>query len=637
MTNEEIETAKDRLYTQANYRLVNALSEYEARFKDIIEQLDEIVFTTDKSGTLTFLNSAWETHTGFTIQESLGQPIFNYIFSEDLEYFVDSFNKKSSNTIEIRFIHQQGELLWFDTSIKQHITSTPEDFQYIVGRFVNINKRVKTANELKENKERFELAATACNDGIWDMNIETNEVYLSPRWKEMLGYKDYELNNVFSTWQDHLHPEDADKSIDIFNQAIQGNNQFYESVHRLKNKSNNWLWILSRGIITRNEQGKPLRIAGSHTDITRLKQIEEQLVEREHQLNTIFNISPDGIVTISDTGRVSACNQKFLEITGFSFQELLSIPEIAFNKKLDALSCPEFSTISLNEQDNFSTTIKIQAQNNSLNNPSSSKFKIFKLTICKLRNDLLSKVIYFQDITIEHEINRMKSDFLSTAAHEFRSPMSSVYGFTELLLTRDFDKTTSRQILQNIYQQSASLIKMLNDLLDLAKIEALKEKQLEFKKHSLKTVIKQVLTEFMVRDNEHQISTYFIDGDDFIYLDINYAKRALNNILSNAVKYSPKGSKIIISTTLRKNLNEPTEIGICVKDNGVGMTNEQLTKIFDRFWRGENAYNVIGTGLGMSLVKEIMEYLNGTIEIESQVEIGTQISLWFKKNSAYEN
>ncbi|MDK2408614.1 PhnD/SsuA/transferrin family substrate-binding protein [Aphanizomenon sp. PH219] len=132
----------------------------------------------------------------------------------------------------------------------------------------------------------FELAVKGSNDGLWDWNLETNEVFFSTRWKEMLGYAEAEIPNLFQEWKQRLHPDDSDRVLTTFRQYFEGQLFTYEQEYRLQHRNGNYLWVLCRGILLRDVWNKPYRMAGSHTDITRRKQAEEELRESELQLKT---------------------------------------------------------------------------------------------------------------------------------------------------------------------------------------------------------------------------------------------------------------------------------------------------------------------------------------------------------------
>ena len=129
----------------------------------------------------------------------------------------------------------------------------------------------------KEHKERMELAFKGTNEGIWDWNILDNSVYFSPRWKEMLGYRDEELINEVSTWSDRIHPDDLDKTWADIHKNVNGETEYYENIHRLKHKDGHWVWILDRGKTQYDETGKAIRMIGTHIDITEEKEEQDQL------------------------------------------------------------------------------------------------------------------------------------------------------------------------------------------------------------------------------------------------------------------------------------------------------------------------------------------------------------------------
>lgn len=128
----------------------------------------------------------------------------------------------------------------------------------------------------QEDKERMELAFKGTNEGIWDWNILDNSVYFSPRWKEMLGYRDEELINEVSTWSDRIHPDDVERTWADVHKNVNGETEYYENIHRLKHKDGHWVWILDRGKTQYDENCKAIRMIGTHVDITEEKERNRQ-------------------------------------------------------------------------------------------------------------------------------------------------------------------------------------------------------------------------------------------------------------------------------------------------------------------------------------------------------------------------
>lgn len=142
-------------------------------------------------------------------------------------------------------------------------------------RDITEHKRIEAA--LRQSQERFDLAMRGANDGLWDWNLQTNEAYFSPRWKQILGYVNGELNNHFDEWHKRLHPEEFDQVMLGIDAYLDKKVPSYESIHRMQHKDGHYVWVLVRGIATWDEQGQPTRFVGTYVDITAQKQTEEAL------------------------------------------------------------------------------------------------------------------------------------------------------------------------------------------------------------------------------------------------------------------------------------------------------------------------------------------------------------------------
>jgi PAS domain S-box-containing protein len=496
--------------------------------------------------------------------------------------------------------------------------------------------------ELQKSSTHFTKITEQLNDGIWDWDLSDNSVYLSPRWKEMLGYEDSELPNAFSTWSTMVHPDDFAYAIKAVDDFLLSDNTFYESIHRLQHKNGNWIWILDRGVAIRDAENKPVRVFGSHTDITKLRQIEETLMQRERELHNVVSFSPDGIVTFNQENVISSVNPTFLQMTGFTSEELLTLTKLQFDQKIFDISeqSPPYQNHLTHDHSQLIWILKKDLPNllaNSKKQHSKFNFKlrnslyrVLKMTAYEPKDNVSPVILYFRDVTLEIEMNQMKNEFLSVAAHELRMPIASIYGYSELLLMRDFDEATRRDILQAVHGLCHSVVELINQLLDLARIEAQCSNAFEFKNQIITKIVKETLDDFKIYGDFRKIEVhYFIDEFAQIYADSDQFKRALINILSNAMKYSPNGQNVELEIRERISDNDFTQIGVIVKDKGIGISQENLEHIFDKFWRADNVSDIIGTGLGMALVKEIVDLHHGEIDVQSTLGKGTTVSLWF--------
>ncbi|MCF7731056.1 MAG: CHASE domain-containing protein [Akkermansiaceae bacterium] len=139
---------------------------------------------------------------------------------------------------------------------------------------------------LRASEERLGMIIEGSNDGVWDWNVTTGEVYFSPRWKSMLGYDDHEIENNFTAWEALLHPDEKARALRVLNDYFGGKAPVYQLEHRLRHNDGSYRWILARGVVSRDPHGRPLRMAGSHVDLTDLKQAEWELRQANEELHS---------------------------------------------------------------------------------------------------------------------------------------------------------------------------------------------------------------------------------------------------------------------------------------------------------------------------------------------------------------
>ncbi len=176
----------------------------------------------------------------------------------------------------------------------------------------------ETITTLREREERLALVMRGTNDGIWDWNIKTDEIYFSPRWKTMLGYGEEEVSSDFEAWRRLVHPDDLDHSLQALEDHLDEEASLFELEHRLRHKDGSYRWILARGVLVRDANGEPYRMVGSHTDITARKEAQDHLQARLAFENIITNISTTFINMASEEtdGAISSALQTIGEFTG---------------------------------------------------------------------------------------------------------------------------------------------------------------------------------------------------------------------------------------------------------------------------------------------------------------------------------
>jgi signal transduction histidine kinase/CHASE1-domain containing sensor protein len=349
------------------------------------------------------------------------------------------------------------------------------------------------------------------------------------------------------------------------------------------------------------------------------------LEDQNAQLNALFTLSPDGFVAFSSDAKVKFVNPAFLAMTGFNQNDVVgweeAVLDAEFRKRCESKAT--FMGIASCFQD-FGAPLK----------PQTFELKIPRPTVLQMvgihsQSSSVSRILYLRDVSHETEVERMKSEFLSTAAHELRTPMASIYGFAEVLMTQDVDNLSKKEMLGIIYRQSGLMSSILNELLDLARIEARRGKDFTFENVSVQNLVAEVVHEFKL-PRGRSAPTLTASGTPLTVLaDHKKAQQAILNILSNAYKYSPAGGDVHIE--LIESLQNgaiPPRVGIRISDHGIGMTQEQQGRVFERFYRADASGKISGTGLGMSIVHEIVECHGGTVELSSEYGVGTTVTVW---------
>ena len=241
--------------------------------------------------------------------------------------------------------------------------------------------------------------------------------------------------------------------------------------------------------------------------------------------------------------------------------------------------------------------------------------------------------MYFHDITHETEVDHLKSEFLSTAAHELRTPMTSIYGFSELLLTQEFDAAMRRELVETIHRNANLMTSIINELLDLARIEDKRGTDFSMERFDLRTLLHEIIADFRTADGRSPPEESGNGRTYWVHADREKLTRAVNNVLSNAYKYSASGSAVRIELIdAGGSMQEPSRTGIRITDHGIGMTPEQLAHVCERFYRADTSGKVPGTGLGMSITQEIISLLGGTLEVLSTSGEGTVVTLWLPQS-----
>jgi PAS domain S-box-containing protein len=390
----------------------------------------------------------------------------------------------------------------------------------------------------------------------------------------------------------------------------------------LYTKNNKLVMVLLNATTRRDALGNVVGVVGVGQDITELdsyrSEMEVKVTKRTHELNTMLELSPDGLVLVSDDNCIRYLNPAFLDMTGFKPDKLLGKPAKVFIESMNNLFDPE-KMEDLRCIDGEQLVYLLRP--------------VVRILHCSIRTMYgltgakEGQVLYFRDVTHETEVDRMKSEFLSTAAHELRTPLASIYGFSELLMSRNYDKKTSCDIYKTIHRQSLNLKHLLDELLDLSRIEARAGKDFYMEYNTLQEIVEESCIEVGGAFSGRKVNLQRPRTWPLLSFDIEKMRQVFRNLLSNGFKYSAKNEDVILQTSVREN-DGNKQFGVSIIDNGIGMTPEQLERVGERFYRADQSGSIPGSGLGVSLVKEITSIHGGDVEFMSVMGQGTAATVW---------
>jgi PAS domain S-box-containing protein len=352
------------------------------------------------------------------------------------------------------------------------------------------------------------------------------------------------------------------------------------------------------------------------------------LGESEERFRQIFAANPDPVIlaTLED-GAIIDVNRSFETTTGITRFEAIGHNYDDLGLWADDGMRGPFRELIINNDgiDNFETDFRVT--------DGQIRTGLLSARILKINNELYILIV-IRDITAEKtaektmiEMDQMKSEFISTAAHELNTPLSAMLGFTELLLSTkkdgDFGEEQRLDFLNEIYDRGEALSHIIDDLLDISRIESGHTIALNLQETNFSELLIKIVEYHQHIDSGHILRLDLPEESEptLLKIDRHRINQVIENLLSNAVKYSPEGKEIVLQGRIG-----PEGWEVRIIDQGIGMTQEQVDRVFDKFYRADASNTAIGgLGLGMSIVKQIVEVHGGSIRVESAEEKGTTV------------
>lgn len=500
-----------------------------------------------------------------------------------------------------------------------------------------IYKKLKnTNNEIKESNERYDIVSKATSDTIWDWKIQEDTMTWNKGIEGVFGYKQDQVGKSSEWWFENIHPEDSIKmSIKLYS-FIEQKTEKWQDQYRFKCADGSYKYVLDRGFILKDENGKSVRMIGAIQDITKQKEEEQRLKLLEtvitHTKDSIIITEPD--LYDGNIPKIVYVNPAFSVMSGYDSNEIIG-------KSLNIFKGPNSDN---NEYDKLINAIKnkeeCQVETISYTNDKREYWVNFSmLPVYNSDGELSHWVSIQRDITEEkkqevekeqliRELTQNNKDlqqFSYITSHNLRAPLSNLTGLLNLIEDIPIEDPELKEILDG-FNKSTHL---LNDTInDLVKVIIIKDNpSIEKEELMLKDIFEDVFSQldFLIGLHKPIIKIDF-DGVSFLNTNKSYLESILLNLLTNAIKYKSTTRKLKINIT---SIQMDDSVVLIFKDNGIGIDLERnRDKIFGLYQRFHDYPD--SKGLGLYLVKSQVETMGGTIGIESTVNIGTTFTLTFK-------
>jgi PAS domain S-box-containing protein len=612
------------LHIRSRKRYENALQESETRYRAIVEDQAELICRNWPDGTLTFVNEAYCRYFGRERSELVGSNLLPMVVAADQSRVVEQFKSLGLQKPIANYQHQvvaaDGGVRWMQWTNRAIFDHSGQVIEIQgVGRDITQQKCAEMT--LRESEQFLSSILTAAPIGI-GVTKNRELVWVSDNLCKMLGYDPSDL---------------LQRSARILYES----EQEFEQVGRIK-----YLGIATHGIgsiETRwvKKDGKAVDILLSSSlidpldqtvgttfaavDITDKKRADQALQkalaearEARDQIEIMLRSVADGLIFTDRDNRIVLMSDSAEAILGKPRAEMLAKPvTAAFD------SSPLIEQLNrLGRGDDCAETV-IEIELPGQDGVSVRAIQTKSSAVMGTEGATAGVITLLRDVSQERALDRMKSEFISTAAHELRTPLTAVMGFSELLLNQNgYSNEEQGEFLSIIHRKTEVLGKIIDDMLDLARLDSGQLIPVDKTLTDTGKLIRRCIADYRATFRSHRFEGVDIDEPLPLWADGRKICHVLENLLNNAVNFSANGSLVQVTCETLQD-----EVCIAVEDEGIGMTPEQIEKVFDKFYRVDASDTAReGLGLGMAIVKGIIEAHGGRIWIESEVGRGTKVA-----------
>jgi PAS domain S-box-containing protein len=513
------------------------------------------------------------------------------------ELTVDLFRNGVMQTIYVNFVYEA-------------LKDANNNIYGIAAVAVEVTEQINARQRVEEAEERTRLAINAADMGTFDLNIKTSKFITSSRYDEMMGFSETAEHQAYVA---AIHPDDLPIRNEAFKTAIETGKLSY--IARIL-KEEEIIWMQSYGQVYYDAPDKPARSLGAVLDITRQQHILQELKASEEQLRLATSAAELGTFDMNLVKGTMEWDNRCRELFGISHNDAVSYEK----DFLQGLHEDDRERIGKIIDDLFNKSIS--------NGDYDVEYRTIGVDDKKLRWLRAKGKVFFNEkdeavrfigsvfeITDQKQDELRKNDFIAMVSHELKTPLTSLKAYVQLLnaKAKKENDNLGMMALGKTEIQVNKMTAMINGFLDVSRLESGKI-IVDKRMFNLAELARDIIDEIILITPAHTINlmpceplTVFADSDKIGYV--------INNFLSNAAKYSPKSKFIEVRCELKGDTAE-----VSVKDEGMGIKQHHIDKVFDRYFRVENKHTkqISGFGIGLYLCAEIIKRHNGKIWVQSE-------------------
>jgi PAS domain S-box-containing protein len=607
----------------------------EARdfYLNMFRNFPTMIWKTDVEGNNVFLGSSWTEFVEKSKNIGLGLGWINYLHPEDVErcskLHETSVANRQPYDIEYRVLHKSGEYRWIH-AINRPFYDINEEFDGYIGIGLDITDRKKA----EEGLTRYKILSETVRDTIHFIDTEGNIIDVNQAGLKLYGYTYEEFIKL------NVNELRAEGAITAeFLQKCEKEGAYYETVHYRKDKSTFPVEVSAKGAVI----GDKRFIVSIIRDISERKKTEKEIKDSEEKFRTLFNNANDAIFVYEIDNNFK--DEKFVEVNdvacsylGYTRDELLnmSFQDINDEQNKDKLEANMeilqkegrgiFETFH-RTKDNRLIPVEVNIHTFTRNGKRIAQSIVRDITQRKIVESSLKAAKEAAEIA-----NKTKSEFLANMSHEIRTPINGIIGMVELTLHTQLNSEQEENL--NIVKSCAnSLLKVINDVLDFSKMEAgklvIEKINFDFKALMEETI--KAHYSFAVSKGIKLNYSFSSTIPQYLIGDPNRLQQILNNLISNAIKFTDVG-EVWIKVQNVKNEDNHVELEFVVEDSGIGIDKENIGKLFESFSQldGSITRRFGGTGLGLAISKQLVKNMGGMIWVESKRDVGSKFYFTLK-------